>query len=84
MDLLSLRGDVDISTKLGAVVVGVAADLDLDLLVEATTSIDSDLPLRERQTGDGRLTGRQNRGGYRVHVASRLGDVSLRSIQRST
>ena len=83
VELLDLRGDVDISTKLGEVVVGVAADLDLDLLVEATASIDSTLLLRESQTGDGRLTGRQNRGGYHVHVVSELGDVSLRSIQRS-
>ena len=83
VELHGLRDDVDIRTKLGKVVVGIATNLNFELLVEATTSIDSTLPLRDRQTGDDRLTGRQNRGGYHVHVASDLGDVSLRSIQRS-
>lgn len=82
VELLGLRDDVDISTKLGNVVVGVANDLDLDLLVEATATIDSNLPLAASQTSTGQLSGRQNRGGYRLHVASELGDVSLRSIQR--
>lgn len=81
-DLMGLRDDVDISTELGSIVLGVADDLDLNVVVETTGTIDSNLPLTDGQTASHRLTGRQNEGGHRLHVVSELGEVSLRSIQR--
>lgn len=82
VDLLGLRDDVDVGTERGAIVVGVADDLDLDLLAETTTAIDANLPLHDGRAVGGRLTGRQNDGGHRLTVTSELGDVSLRSIRR--
>lgn len=82
VDLLDLRGDVEIGTELGEVVVGVADDLDLDVMAESDGGLSSNLQLAELRSGGGQLSGRQNRGGHRVHVYSELGDVSLRSIRR--
>lgn len=82
VDLLGLRGDVEIGTELGEVVVGVADDLDLDLLVETAGGVDSNLPLQDSRVGGDRLSGRQNAGGHRLRVFSELGEVSLRSITR--
>lgn len=83
VDLLGVRADVDIGTDAGEVVVGVADDLDLDLVVESNAGIDSNLPLSDTRTVGGRFTGRQNAGGRRLHVYSDVGDVSLRSVRRS-
>lgn len=82
VDLFDLRGDVEIGTDLGEVVVGVADDLDFELLAESDGSLSSDLQLTDLRSGLGRLSGRQNRGGHRVYVYSDLGDVSLRSIRQ--
>lgn len=82
VDLLGLRGDVDIGTDVGSVTVGVADDLDLDLLAETNGSLDSNLPLINGRTVGSRLTGRIGAGGHRLHAFSDLGDVSLRSISR--
>lgn len=80
VDLLGLRGDVDIGTDVGSVTVGVADDLDLDLLAETNGTLDSNLPLIDGRTVGSRLTGRIGAGGHRLHAFSDLGDVSLRSI----
>lgn len=79
-DVLDLRGDAEIGTDLGEVTVGVADDLDADVLVEATGGVDSNLPLTVDRTIGNRFTGRLNGGGHRLHVFTELGDVSLRSI----
>lgn len=79
VELRALRGDVEIGTDVGEVVVGVAADLDLDLDAEAT-DVSSDLPLTDTRSAGGRHTGRLNAGGYRLRVSSDLGRVSLRRI----
>lgn len=82
VDLLGLRGDVDVATELGSVVVGVADDLDLDLEARAVSAVSSDLTLAELRSDGGLLTGRLNAGGHRLRVASELGDVSLRAVTR--
>lgn len=82
VDVLALRADTEIGTDLGEVTVGVADDLDLDLVAEVTGGLDSNLPLHDSRTVDSRLTGRLNSGGHRLRVYSELGDVSLRSITR--
>lgn len=82
IDLLSVRGDVDVGTNLGDVVVGVADDLDLDIEVESDGGISSDLSLSDLRSSGGHFSGRLNRGGSRFRVSSDLGKVSLRSIQR--
>ena len=82
VDLLGLRGDVDIGTEMGEVVVGVADDLDLDLLAESGGRVSSTLTLADLRSKRRRVTGRLNRGGSRVHVFSEMGQVDLRAIQR--
>jgi hypothetical protein len=82
VDLLGLRGDVDVGTAVGRVTVGVADDLDLDLLAEADGALNSDLVLADASSGVRRLAGRLNAGGPRLHVSTGLGDVSLRAIRR--
>jgi hypothetical protein len=82
VDVHGVRGDLSIGTELGEVSVGVAEDLDLDVLVETEGGITSNLPLADSQVVHSRLTGRLNRGGNRLHAFSELGDVSLRSITR--
>lgn len=79
-DLLSVRGDVDISTELGAVRLGVAETLDVDLDASASGGVDSDLPLTLVESDRSRLAGRLNDGGHQLRVSSELGDVTLRSI----
>lgn len=80
VNLSNLRGDVDIGTTFGDIVIGVAEHLDFDLSVETAASIDSNLTLSGQQMSGGTLTGRQNSGGKRVRVMSDLGEVSLRAI----
>lgn len=62
--------------------VGVADDLDLDLVARVTGGLDSNLPLQDSRTVGSRPTGRLNSGGHRLRVYSDPGDVSLRSITR--
>lgn len=78
VDLLSVRGDVDVGTDLGEVVVGVADGLDLDVVAESSGDVSSDLALSDVRSGGGRYAGRLNAGGHRLHVFSDLGAVSLR------
>ena len=54
--------------------------LDLDVVAESNAGVDSDLPLTGVQSESGRVSGRLNAGGSRVHVFSDVGDVSLRTI----
>jgi hypothetical protein len=82
VDLLGLRGDVDIGTEMGEVVVGVAEDLDLDLLAESGGRVSSTLTLADIRSERRRVAGRLNRGGSRLHVFSEMGQVDLRAIQR--
>lgn len=82
VDVLSVRDDTEIGTDLGEVTVGVADDLDLEVVAASTGSVDSNLPLQNGRTVDSRLTGQLNDGGHRLRVYSELGDVSLRSITR--
>lgn len=82
VDVLSLRRDLSIGTNLGTVRVGVADDLDLEVLAETAGGLTSNLPLVDSRMLGARLTGRLNRGGHRLHAFSELGDVSLRSITR--
>lgn len=81
VDLLGLRGDVDIGAEMGNVVVGVADDLDLDVLAEAL-DVSSDLVLSAASSDRKNVSGRLNRGGSRLHVFSEMGNVDLRTIQR--
>ncbi|SDF61108.1 hypothetical protein SAMN04488067_10669 [Halorubrum xinjiangense] len=81
VDLAGLRTDVEIGTQMGDVVVGIAETLDLDVVAESNAGVDSDLPLTGVQSGGGRVSGRLNAGGSRVHVFSDVGDVSLRTIR---
>lgn len=82
VDLLGLRGDVDIGTEMGEVVVGVADDLDLDVLAEAGGRVSSNLTLAELRSERRSVSGSLNRGGSRVHVFSEMGEVDLRAIRR--
>lgn len=81
LDLLGMRGDVDVDTDLGEIDLRVADDLDLDLDA-AGSAVDSDLLLFDRRAGVGRLSGRLNAGGRRLRVSSNLGSVSVRSLRR--
>lgn len=76
----ALRGDTEIGTDWGRAVVSVAEGLDLDVVADASGSLDCDLPLAERRRQRGRLTGRLNDGGHRLHVFSEFGDVSVRRL----
>lgn len=82
VDVLSLRRDLSIGTQLGTVRVGVADDLDLEVLAETEGGLTSNLALVDSRMLGSRLTGRLNGGGHRLHAFSDLGDVSLRSITR--
>jgi hypothetical protein len=82
VDLLGLRGDVDIGTEMGEVVVGVADDLDLDVLAEAGGRVSSDLTLSDLRSERQSVSGRLNRGGSQVHAFSDMGEVDLRAIRR--
>ena len=82
VDVLSIRQDLSIGTNLGTVRVGVADDLDLEVLAETDGGLTSNLPLVDSRMLGSRLTGRLNGGGHRLHAFSDLGDVSLRSITR--
>ncbi|GAB7095554.1 hypothetical protein JCM30237_27080 [Halolamina litorea] len=77
VDLLALRGDVEVGTDVGDVVVGVADDLDLDVLAESDGGVDSDLELDDSTVSNGRVSGRLNAGGHRLHAYTDVGDVSL-------
>jgi len=80
VDLLGVRGDVDVGTDVGEVVVGVRDDLLLDVLAESNGRVDSDLLLTEQVADRNRVTGRLNGGGHQLHAYSDVGDVSLRSL----
>lgn len=82
VDVLSLRRNLSIGTNLGSVRVGVADDLDLEVLAETDGGLTSNLPLVDSRMLESRLTGRLNAGGHRLHAFSDLGEVSLRSITR--
>lgn len=81
-DLLGVRGDIEISTDIGDVTLGIADDLDLDIISETTGSFDSNLPVIDSRTADTRFTGRLNDGGHQLRAVSNLGAISLRSISR--
>jgi hypothetical protein len=81
-DLLGIRDDVEIVTELRDVTIGVADDLNLDILAETEGSVDSNLPVTDSRTADSHFTGRLNDGGHQLRAFSDLGDVSLRSISR--
>lgn len=79
-DLYAARGDVAIRTDLGSVVLGVAADLDLDVLAKCEGAVTSDLELTALERAADRVAGRLNAGGPQLLVSSDLGDVDLRRI----
>ncbi len=81
-DLLDVRGDTQISTDVGDVTLGIADDLDLDIVAETTGSFDSNLPVADSRSVGTRFTGRLNNGGDQLRVISNLGAISLRSISR--
>ncbi|OYR40571.1 hypothetical protein DJ82_07490 [Halorubrum sp. Ib24] len=80
VEVAGLRTDVEIGTRMGDVVVGVAETLDLDVVAESDASVDSDLPLTGGRSERRRVTGRLNAGGSRLHVFSDVGEVSLRMM----
>ncbi|WP_276260707.1 hypothetical protein [Haloglomus litoreum] len=82
VELLGARGDVEISSGMGEVVVGVADDLDLDVLAEAEGRVSSDLDLTGGRARRDRVEGRLNDGGHRLHAVSEAGRVALRRIER--
>ncbi|SEO24354.1 hypothetical protein SAMN04487948_101294 [Halogranum amylolyticum] len=84
VDLLGLRGDVDVGTGMGSVAVGVADDLDLDLLAESGGRVSSNLALSGLRADRSAVSGQLNRGGSRLRVFSEMGEVDLRAIQRTT
>lgn len=82
VEVLGVRRDVAIRSEMGEVVVGVADDLDLDVLAEADGRVSSDLDLLDQRSRRNRVTGRLNDGGYRLHAASDFGRVDLRRMDR--
>lgn len=82
VEVLGVRRDVAIRSEMGEVVVGVADDLDLDVLAEADGRVSSDLDLLDQRSRRNRLTGRLNDGGYRLHATSDFGHVDLRRMDR--
>jgi hypothetical protein len=82
VELLGARRDVAIRSEMGEVVVGVADDLDLDVLAEADGKVSSDLDLADEQSRRWRVAGRLNDGGHRLHAVSEFGNVDLRRIDR--
>jgi hypothetical protein len=82
VELLGARQDVAVRSEMGEVVVGVADDLDLDVLAEADGRVSSDLDLAGKQSRRGRVAGRLNDGGHRLHAVSEFGRVDLRRIER--
>jgi len=82
VEVWGVREDVEIGTELGDVAVGIANDLDVDVLAESVSGVSSNLGLTNVESSDDRLAGRLNDGGPRVHVFSELGDVALRTLQR--
>jgi hypothetical protein len=82
VELLGTRQDVAIRSEMGEVVVGVADDLDLDVLAEADGRVSSDLDLADEQSRRGRVAGRLNDGGHRLHAVSEFGTVGLRRLER--
>lgn len=82
VDVWDVRDDVEIGTELGDVSVGVAGDLDVDVLAESVSNIVSTLELTTVESSSDRLAGQLNAGGPRVHVFSDLGNVSLRALRR--
>lgn len=81
-DLLDIRGETQINSEIGDVTLGVADNLDLDIVAETTGSFDSNLPVADSRTVGTRFTGRLNNGGHQLRVISNLGAISLRSILR--
>lgn len=81
VELRGLRRDVAVGTEVGDVVVGVAEELDLDVLAESRGRVDSDLPLVDLEASRQRLSGRLNAGGHRLRAYSDVGDVSLRALR---
>lgn len=81
-DLLGVRDDVEVSTDVGDVTLGIADDLNLDIVVETNGSFNSNLPVTDSRTAGSRFIGRLNDGGQELRAVSNLGDVSLRSISR--
>lgn len=81
-DLNGVRDDIEISTDIGDVTLGIADDLDLDILTETNGSFDSNLPVTDSRTAGTRFTGRLNDGGHQLRAVSNLGDISLRSVTR--
>lgn len=79
VELRDVRGDIDITTELGDILVTIAADLAIDIVAQSTAGIDSTLDLTNAQQGTSRLTGQLNGGGPRVRVATELGNIALRS-----
>ena len=82
VELLGARRDVAIRSEMGEVVVGVADDLDLDVLAEADGQVSSDLDLSNAQSRRNRVAGRLNEGGHRLHAVSEFGRVALRRTDR--
>lgn len=82
VELLAARRDVAVRSEMGEVVVGVADDLDLDVLAEADGRVSSDLDLSDEQSRRNRVTGRLNDGGHRLHAVSEFGRVDLRRLDR--
>ncbi|WP_147437764.1 MULTISPECIES: hypothetical protein [unclassified Halorubrum] len=82
VEVLGVRRDTAIRSEVGDVVVGVAADLDLDVLAEADGRVSSDLELSDQRSRRNRVAGRLNDGGHRLHAASDFGRVDLRRMDR--
>ncbi|EMA69991.1 hypothetical protein [Halorubrum kocurii] len=82
VEVWDVRDDIEIRTDLGDVAVGIADDLDVDVLAESVSDINSTLALTNVESSSDRLAGQLNAGGSEVHVLSEFGDVSLRPLQR--
>lgn len=80
VDLLGVREDVEVGTDVGSVVVGVNEALELDVLAESGSRVDSELQLEQAESSRKRVSGKLNGGGHRLHVFSDVGDVALRSL----
>jgi hypothetical protein len=82
VELLGARRDIAIRSEMGEVVVGVADDLDLNVLAEADGQVSSNLDLSDERSRRNRVAGRLNDGGHRLHAVSEFGRVALRRMDR--
>ncbi len=80
--MLGVRDDIETSSDIGDVTLGIADDLDLDIVAETDGSLDTTSLVTDDRTERSRRTGRLNAGETRLRTVSNLGDIPLRSIPR--